>query len=226
MDPILRHDAPWRRLLLKCCGRSMWSILLTKFPTHPEINEWFLEDQAFSQSYDLAPHPPHFPHPLPSVCSTGHTQEDRKRERQVTHGRRGERVGEEPNHMTARKPGPLQMIQYSLQRMGGRESTGVTWFHLFLSSFPKYQYYIDLSLQYSVSYSTLMFLKWMLQSNVGGQVRGCAAVWVRWRPKSRWLVPLSPCKDILPYLYYIWYSRNETTVLYSWSDCNIYCTYS
>ena len=27
---------------------------------------------------------------------------------------RGEGVGEEPNHTTARKPGPLQIIQYSL----------------------------------------------------------------------------------------------------------------
>ncbi len=30
-------------------------------------------------------------------------------------GRVGERDGEEPNHTTARMPGPLEIIQYSLQ---------------------------------------------------------------------------------------------------------------
>jgi hypothetical protein len=28
--------------------------------------------------------------------------------------RRGEGIGEEPNYMTARKPGPLKIIRYSL----------------------------------------------------------------------------------------------------------------
>ncbi len=40
----------------------------------PEIIEWFIENQALSLSYDwLLPHP--LP-PLPSVSSTGGTQED------------------------------------------------------------------------------------------------------------------------------------------------------
>jgi hypothetical protein len=37
-------------------------------------------------------------HPLPSVSSTGDTQEDREREKGV---------GEEPKYTTARKPDPL-----------------------------------------------------------------------------------------------------------------------
>jgi hypothetical protein len=40
------------------------------------------------------------------------TQRKSAKERQVAAGR-GE-VGEEPNHTTARKPGPLEIIQYSL----------------------------------------------------------------------------------------------------------------
>jgi hypothetical protein len=40
----------------------------------------------------------------------------RERERQVADGRGegGRGVGKEPNHMTARNPGPLSLIQYSL----------------------------------------------------------------------------------------------------------------
>ncbi len=33
-------------------------------------------------------------------------------------GREGERDGQEPNHTTARIPGPLEIIQYSLQLTG------------------------------------------------------------------------------------------------------------
>ncbi len=60
--------------------------------------EWFIEDQAFSQSYALAPPPS----PLPTVSSTGDTQEAEK-ERQLLTGEGG--GGEEPNQTTARKPG-------------------------------------------------------------------------------------------------------------------------
>ncbi len=55
-----------------------------------ESTECFIDYEAFSPSYDLAPSPP----PLPLVSSTGDTQEDRG-------GR-----GEEPNHPTAKKPDP------------------------------------------------------------------------------------------------------------------------
>jgi hypothetical protein len=52
--------------------------------------------------------------PLPSVCSTGDTQEggERKRDNLVTGEVKG--VGEEPNHTTAIKPVPLYIIQCSL----------------------------------------------------------------------------------------------------------------
>ncbi len=43
----------------------------------PESSQWIIEDQAFSPSYDLAPS--HSPH-LPSVSSTGDTQEAWERE--------------------------------------------------------------------------------------------------------------------------------------------------
>ncbi len=66
-----------------------------------------MEDQASSPSNDLAPSP------LLSLNSTGDTKEDGE-ERQLADGRRGEEVGEEPNHTTARRPVPLWIIQYSL----------------------------------------------------------------------------------------------------------------
>jgi hypothetical protein len=63
--------------------------------------QWFIEDQAFLRSYDLAPLPL-LPSPISKmslflslpVC-------------------RGGGVSQEPNHSNARKPSPLQIIQYS-----------------------------------------------------------------------------------------------------------------
>jgi hypothetical protein len=49
-----------------------------KWQFRPENIEWFIEGQAFSRSYDLAPRPP--PPPLPSTSSTGETQENWERE--------------------------------------------------------------------------------------------------------------------------------------------------
>ncbi len=80
-------------------AHATWLILLI-----PEIIELFIEDQAFSLSYDLAP--------LPSdsclsfsffLCVAGRA-----------YWREGEGVEEEQNHTTARMPGPLLIIQYSL----------------------------------------------------------------------------------------------------------------
>ncbi len=68
---------------------------------NPKSIEWFREDQAFSPSYDLAPPPP----PLPSVSSTGDILEEYERETTCWR-ERGNRVKEESNHTTARKPGP------------------------------------------------------------------------------------------------------------------------
>jgi hypothetical protein len=60
-----------------------------------------IDAKAFSRSYDLV-----LAHPLPSASSTGNRQETEK-ERQLVDGKGGKRVGEEPNHKTARKLGPL-----------------------------------------------------------------------------------------------------------------------
>ena len=58
----------------------------------------FIEGQAFLPPYDLAPRPPTpLPH-VPSVSSSGDTQEEGE-------GLKG--VGEEQNHTTVRKPGLL-----------------------------------------------------------------------------------------------------------------------
>jgi hypothetical protein len=63
----------------------------------------------------LLAHPLH--PPLPSVSWTGDTE----KERQLADGRGGKGLGNKPNHTTARKPGPLQFIQYSL---GGTHAEG------------------------------------------------------------------------------------------------------
>jgi hypothetical protein len=83
----------------------MWSF-------YPESIE--LEYQAFLPSYDLAPlPPPPPPSPVSKLSlflslpvSRGSTLLKRERE--------GKRVGEEPNHTTAREPGPLYYVKYSL----------------------------------------------------------------------------------------------------------------
>jgi len=62
-----------------------------------ESMKWFTKDQAFSPSYDLAPPPT--PRPLPPVSSASDTQENKERETTSWQ----ERVGEDPNHTTARK---------------------------------------------------------------------------------------------------------------------------
>ncbi len=55
--------------------RSSWGNFLLQGK-----NEWFIEHQAFSLSYDLAPPPPPFHPPLPSVSSNGGAKEDWERE--------------------------------------------------------------------------------------------------------------------------------------------------
>jgi hypothetical protein len=84
----------WKRLKVFLC-RLFW--------LHPESIEGFIEGQAFSRSYDLAPRPtPSLP--LPAVSSKFYTQEVRKRE--ITCSRELG-VGEEPKHTSAKKLGLL-----------------------------------------------------------------------------------------------------------------------
>jgi hypothetical protein len=64
------------------------------------------------RSYDLAPPPP-LPPPLFRQLARPATHRKTEKERQLVGRRRDRGVGEEPNLTTARKPGPLEIIQYS-----------------------------------------------------------------------------------------------------------------
>ncbi len=74
-----------------------------------ESIECFEEDDAFSWLYDLAPCPAPSPPFLISKLDRRHTERLRK---EACWWQR--EVGEEPDHTTAREPGPLEIIQYSL----------------------------------------------------------------------------------------------------------------
>jgi hypothetical protein len=59
------------------------------------------------------------PQPPPSLSrqlAPPATHRKTEKERQVADSRGMERAGEEPNHTTTRKPGPLQLIQYTLSK--------------------------------------------------------------------------------------------------------------
>ncbi len=75
-----------------------------------ESIECCIEGQAFPRSYDLAPRPP-LPPSLSHHQAGPATHRKTEKERQVADSGGGEGVGEEPNHTTARKPGPLIIIQ-------------------------------------------------------------------------------------------------------------------
>jgi hypothetical protein len=71
-----------------------------------ESIEWFIENKAFSRSYDSAPpHPLLYPSP-DSKLSLLLSLPMCRRSSLLT-GERGGGLREEPNHMTSRKPGPL-----------------------------------------------------------------------------------------------------------------------
>jgi hypothetical protein len=77
-----------------------------------ESIEWFIEDLALLPSYVWL-----IAHPLPSVkLDRRHRERQRKRDNLLT-GEGGRRLVEEPNHTTARKPAPLEILQYSLFRV-------------------------------------------------------------------------------------------------------------
>ncbi len=68
--------------------------------------ESFLEDQAFLRSYDSAPRPP--PIPLSRQQVISFSQSSCVSPVELTDRRGGKGVhGQEPNHKTARKPGPI-----------------------------------------------------------------------------------------------------------------------
>ncbi len=73
---------------------------LAKYLTTESIG-WFMEDQALSPSYDLAPPPPP---PLPHQLSRLATETERERQLLMGEGRG---LGEKPNYTRVRKPGPL-----------------------------------------------------------------------------------------------------------------------
>ncbi len=97
----------------------MSRVYLVEILVRPVSVEGIIDDHALSRSYDLGfgfiatlSRPP--PHPLPvSKLNRRHTGSLRKRDNLLPgEGKKG--VGKEPNHTTARKPGPLRIIQYSL----------------------------------------------------------------------------------------------------------------
>ncbi len=69
----------------------------------PESIQWFVEDQSFLRSYNLAP-------PLVSKLSLLVSLPVCRGLKLLRNGGKGE----EPNHTTKRMPGHLQIIQYSL----------------------------------------------------------------------------------------------------------------
>jgi hypothetical protein len=93
-----------------CPTNKMSYLFATKyFGLQPENIDLFVEGQAFSQSYDLAPRPSI---PVSLVVVTCHkarqaTHRTTEKARQLSDGRGGKGVGEEQNYTTARKPSPL-----------------------------------------------------------------------------------------------------------------------
>jgi hypothetical protein len=78
----------------------MWLFELVK----TESIEYFIEDQAFLRSYDSAPRQPPFLPPLSHQQVVSLSLSFCVSPAELTDGRRGEGVGEEPNHTTAKKP--------------------------------------------------------------------------------------------------------------------------
>ncbi len=69
------------------------------------MNDLYVEDKAFLPSYDLAPPPLLSRSPVVSKLDRRHRGRLRKNDYFMT----GKGEGEEPNHTTARKPGPLKI---------------------------------------------------------------------------------------------------------------------
>jgi hypothetical protein len=102
-------------------NQIFWGILFVFF--EPESIEWLIEAQAFLRSDDSAPHPTPF-RPLPAESCLSFSVFQCVAGKREERGERGEGVGEELNHTTARKPGPLSIIQNSLLRNKSRVWVG------------------------------------------------------------------------------------------------------
>jgi len=72
-----------------------------------ESIEALIEGQFFFQAVDSAPRPPS---PISRQSAGPATHRKTEKERQLADGRGGKGVGVEPNHTTARKPGPLKIF--------------------------------------------------------------------------------------------------------------------
>jgi hypothetical protein len=108
-EKVMVGKMHFRIIAAKMQRNSSGSEILNLFRhSSPKSIEWFIEDQAFSSSYDLAP-----PRPLQSVCSAGDTQEDWEIETTCPYGRGGRGGGGSKSHLREGKPGPLYIIQYS-----------------------------------------------------------------------------------------------------------------
>jgi hypothetical protein len=92
----------YRGIQIASCRKSWFWIGVMTESTDIEC---LIQDQAFSQSCDLAPPPP----PFPSVSLTGNTQEDWERE---TTCLRERGWGRSQIIRRGEKPGPLYIVQY------------------------------------------------------------------------------------------------------------------
>ncbi len=92
--------------------------------------ERFIEDQAFWPSYVIA-----LPPPLRPLPHSRKYKLDRRHTGKLMEEGKG--VGQEPKHTTARKPGPLYIIQYSL------DCSHLSGYWACLHTLPQTREYID-----------------------------------------------------------------------------------
>ncbi len=100
-----------------------YTIILKVIGNKPERIELFIEGQAFLRSYDSAPRASSSPS-LPSASCLSFTV------LLCVSGReKGEEVGVEPNHATARKPGPLYIVKYLMLLNTARSNQIMSYIH-------------------------------------------------------------------------------------------------
>ncbi len=100
------HIAPSNHFHSQKPPSSIWLIIFVLYILQAKeylLNDIFRGPGFLAVAYDLAPPPP-----LHSASSTGDTQEGWERDKTCWREMGG--GGEEPYHITARKPGPLKII--------------------------------------------------------------------------------------------------------------------